>query len=236
MSLTDTTTELPSALEGQPLERIERDGVEYVVLGTAHVSLTSVEAVKALLAQEQFDAIAIELCDSRAQGMRDPEAFKQMDLLQVIRQGKVGMVAASLVLSTFQKRLADQHGIEPGAEMKAAMDGATAQGLPLWLIDREVGTTLRRAWHSVGFWQRFGLMGGLLASVFEREAIDEKEIEKLKEGDMLESAFSEFATESAPLYRSLIAERDAYMAARLREQAEDQRLRLRRLLHRQLGE
>ena len=220
MSLTDTTTELPSALEGQPLERIERDGVQYVVLGTAHVSLTSVEAVKALLAQEQFDAVAIELCDSRAQGMRDPEAFKQMDLLQVIRQGKVGMVAASLVLSTFQKRLADQHGIEPGAEMKAAMDGATAQGLPLWLIDREVGTTLRRAWHSVGFWQRFGLMGGLLASVFEREAIDEKEIEKLKEGDMLESAFSEFATESAPLYRSLIAERDAYMAARLREQAE----------------
>jgi pheromone shutdown-related protein TraB len=220
MSLTETTTELPSALEGQPLERIERDGVEYVVLGTAHVSLTSVEAVKALLAQEQFDAVAIELCDSRAQGMRDPEAFKQMDLLQVIRQGKVGMVAASLVLSTFQKRLADQHGIEPGAEMKAAMDGATAQGLPLWLIDREVGTTLRRAWHSVGFWQRFGLMGGLLASVFEREAIDEKEIEKLKEGDMLESAFSEFATESAPLYRSLIAERDTYMAARLREQAE----------------
>ena len=126
MSLTDTTTELPSALEGQPLERIERDGVEYVVLGTAHVSLTSVEAVKALLAQEQFDAIAIELCDSRAQGMRDPEAFKQMDLLQVIRQGKVGMVAASLVLSTFQKRLADQHGIQdrgrPGKGDQGGLD------------------------------------------------------------------------------------------------------------------
>jgi hypothetical protein len=91
--------------------------------------------------------------------------------------------------------------------------------LPLWLIDREVGTTLKRAWHSVGFWQRFGLLGGLLASVFEREEIDEKEIEKLKQGDMLESAFSEFASESAPLYRSLIGERDAFMAARLREEA-----------------
>jgi pheromone shutdown protein TraB len=71
----------------------------------------------------------------------------------------------------------------------------------------------------VGFWQRFGLMGGLIASVFERENIQEVEIEKLKQGDMLESAFSEFATNSAPLYRALIAERDAYMAARLREQA-----------------
>jgi len=129
------------------------------------------------------------------------------------------MVAASLVLSTFQKRLADQSGIQPGAEMKAAMDGADARGLPLWLIDREVGTTLKRAWHSVGLWQRFGLLGGLLASVFEREHIEQAEIEKLKQGDLLESAFSEFASESKPLYQSLIGERDAFMAARLREEA-----------------
>lgn len=219
MSVPDTGLRPTPELLGQPIERVQRDGVEYVVLGTAHVSRSSVEAVQALLANETFNAIAVELCESRAQGMRDPETFKQMDLFRVIREGKAGMVAASLVLSTFQKRLADQYGIQPGAEMKAAMDGAAQLDVPLWLVDREVGTTLKRAWHSVGFWQRFGLLGGLLASVFERETIDEKEIEKLKQGDMLESAFSEFANESAPLYRALIAERDAYMAARLREEA-----------------
>ncbi|MHA6203329.1 TraB/GumN family protein [Dyella soli] len=219
MSLSDIADSLPPVLRDQPIERVTRGGVEYVVLGTAHVSRTSVEAVDALLAHEPFDAVAVELCDSRAQGMRDPDAFKQMDLFQVIRQGKAGMVAASLVLSSFQKRLAEQYGIQPGAEMKAAMDGADQRALPVWLVDREVGTTLKRAWHSVGFWQRFGLLGGLIASVFERQQIEEVEIEKLKQGDMLESAFSEFASESAPLYRSLIAERDAYMAARLREQA-----------------
>lgn len=215
----ETDSALLPALLGQPIERVQRDGVEYVVLGTAHVSKVSVDAVDALLANEHFDAVAIELCDSRAQSMRDPEAFKQMDLFKVIRQGKAGMVAASLVLSTFQKRLADQSGIQPGAEMKAAMDGADKRGLPLWMVDREVGTTLKRAWHSVGFWQRFGLLGGLLASVFEREAIEQEEIEKLKQGDLLESAFSEFASESKPLYQSLIGERDAFMAARLREEA-----------------
>jgi pheromone shutdown-related protein TraB len=219
MSVTDTDLLVPPELHDQPIERVQRDGVEYVVLGTAHVSRASVEAVQQLLASESFDAVAVELCESRAQGMRDPEAFKQMDLFRVIRQGKAGMVAASLVLSTFQKRLADQYGIQPGAEMKAAMDGADERHVPVWLVDREVGTTLKRAWHSVGFWQRFGLLGGLLASVFERETIDEKEIEKLKQGDMLESAFSEFASESEPLYRSMIAERDAFMAARLREEA-----------------
>ncbi|MET0254268.1 MAG: TraB/GumN family protein [Luteibacter sp.] len=208
---------LPAALEGQPIERMTRDGVDYVILGTAHVSRASVQAVDALLETEHFDAVAVELCASRAHGIRDPEAFKQMDLFQVIRQGKAGMVAASLVLGGFQKRLAAQYGIEPGAEMKAAMDGADARGIPVWLVDREVGTTLKRAWRSVGFFQRFGLMAGMLGSVFEREEIAEADIEKLKQADLLESAFSDFAQGSAPLYRALIAERDEYMAARLRE-------------------
>ncbi|MGF6492741.1 pheromone shutdown-related protein TraB [Luteibacter sp. 621] len=208
---------LPAALEGQPIERMTRDGVDYVILGTAHVSRASVEAVNALLDTEHFDAVAVELCASRAHGIRDPEAFKQMDLFQVIRQGKAGMVAASLVLGSFQKRLAAQYGIEPGAEMKAAMDGADARGIPVWLVDREVGTTLKRAWRSVGFFQRFGLMAGMLGSVFEREDIAEEDIEKLKQADLLESAFSDFAKGSAPLYRALIAERDEFMAAKLRE-------------------
>ena len=209
----------PPALQGQPLERVHRDGVEYVILGTAHVSRSSVDAVEALLASEHFDAIAVELCASRAQSMRDPEAFKQMDLFRVIREGKAGMVTASLILSTFQKRLAEQSGIQPGAEMKAAMDGAERLAIPLWLVDREVGTTLKRAWRSVGAWQRFTLFGGLLASVFAREDIAQDEIEKLKQGDLLESAFKEFASESQPLFASLISERDSFMAARLRQES-----------------
>lgn len=221
MSEHDTAepTTLPAALIGQPIERVQRDGVEYVLLGTAHVSRSSVDAVNAMLEAESFDAVAVELCENRAQGMRDPEAFRRTDLFQVIRQGKAGMVAASLILSSFQSRLADQYGIQPGAEMKAAMDGAERRDTPVWLVDRDVGTTLKRAWRSVGFWQRFGLLGGMLASVFDREDIAEQDIEKLKQSDLLESAFTEFASQSEPLYRSLIAERDAYMAARLREEA-----------------
>ncbi|HET7266535.1 MAG TPA: TraB/GumN family protein [Oleiagrimonas sp.] len=209
-------------LADQPIERVERDGVEFVLLGTAHVSPTSVAAVEAMLDAEQFDAVAIELCENRAQSMRDPEAFKRMDLFQVIRQGKTGMVAASLALSSFQKRLAEQYGIEPGAEMKAGMRGAEDAGVPLWLVDREVGTTLKRAWRGLGWRERMGVLYGLLGSVFEREDIAEEDIEKLKQGDMLEGAFNEFAQNSASLYRSLITERDSFMAAKLRECASDE--------------
>jgi pheromone shutdown-related protein TraB len=207
-----------SALVGQPLTRIERDGVEYTILGTAHVSRASVAAVHELLTTESFDAVAIELCDTRYRSLRDPEAWRNLDLLQVIRQGKAGMVAANLALSAYQRRLAEQFGIEPGAEMKAAADIADQQGKAIWLIDREVSVTLKRAYRSVGFWDRMSIVSGLIASLFERSEVAEEDIEKLKSGDMLQSAFSEFAKQSEPLYRSLIGERDIYMAARLREE------------------
>lgn len=207
------------ALADQPIARVMRSGIEYVLLGTAHVSRVSAEAVSAMLEREHFDAVAVELCEPRYQSIRDPEAFRKLDLFQVIRQGKAGLVAANLALSAFQRRLAEQFGIEPGAEMKAAIDGADARGLPIWLIDREIGVTLKRAYRSVGFLDRLSIVGGLGASVLTRDDVSEDEIEKLKRGDLLGSMFNEFARESPPLYDALIGERDRYMTARLREQS-----------------
>lgn len=210
------------ALAGQPIEVVERDGVRYIILGTAHVSLASVEAVRAIIDRQSFDAIAVELCDSRFQAIKSPELLQQMDLFAVLRDGKAGLVAAQLLLASYQARLAEQLGVEPGAEMKAAITEAELRRLPLWLVDRDVGITVGRAYRSVGFWKRMGLMSGLLGSVLSNDAIEPEEIEQLKEGDMLDSAFREFARQSQPLYQALIAERDAFMAARLRQSAQQQ--------------
>lgn len=209
------------ALPEQPVLRVTYAEVEFVLLGTAHVSRQSVEAVHKMLDEESFDAVAVELCPSRAAGLRDPESLRQMDLFRVIREGKVGMVAASLALGAFQRRIAAQFGIEPGAEMMAAMDGAHERGLPCWLIDREVGTTLRRAWRGVTLGERTRILGTLAAGVFGSDETSEQEIESLKQGDLLEDAFGEFARDSATLYRTLIEERDRYMAAKLHQHAVD---------------
>ena len=203
----------------QPTAVVERDGVRYTILGTAHVSRTSAEAVASLMESGDFDAVAIELDANRYASITDPDRWAKMDLFKVVREGKAGMVAASLALGAFQQRLADQLGIEPGAEMRTAIRAADAANLPVLLIDRDIGTTLRRVYRNVPWWQRLTLFSGLIASVISREEIQEEEIEKLKEGDMLEATFAEFAEESAALYEPLIAERDAYMAARLEQEA-----------------
>ena len=208
-------------LHDQPLAVVERDGVRYTLLGTAHVSQQSVDAVTALLAGDEprFDAVAVELCEGRFQALSNPQDLQQMDLLRIIREEKIPMVAANLALSGYQRRLAEQLGVEPGAEQKAAIAGADALGIPVWRIDREVGLTLRRCYASVSWWRKFGIIGGLVGSLFDDEEIEQDEIEKLKQGDMLESSFGDFARSSPALYQALIGERDRFMAARLRDES-----------------
>src|SRR5690554_3657630 len=126
------------------LRRVQVGTTEFTLLGTAHVSRQSAEDVRRLVNEERFDAIAVELCPARHGNMLDPDRMADMDLFQVLRDGKAGMVAANLALGAYQQRLAEQFGIEPGAEMRAAVDEARKAGLPLWLIDRDIGVTLKR--------------------------------------------------------------------------------------------
>ena len=216
---------LHPALVGQPLVELERDGIHYTLLGTAHVSQSSVDAVDALLASGRFDAVAVELDVQRHKALTEPDSLHRLDLVQVIKDGKIGLVAANLALAAYQRRLAEQLGVQPGAELKAAAQGADARDLPLFLIDRDVGVSLRRAYGSLGLWGRSKLIAGLAASLLVDDDVAEDEIEKLKQGSMLERTFGEFAQSSEPIYRALIAERDAYMAARTRQLADQANVR-----------
>ncbi len=215
------TSTTPSAVQEEPVVTIElKNEHRITLLGTAHVSRASADKVRELLTSGEYDAVAVELCPSRHSAIIDPDALARMDLFQVIRQGKVPMVTASLALGAYQQRLAEQFGIEPGAEMKAAVEVARRDGLPVLLIDREIGITLKRIYRNVPWWKRFYLFSGLLASLVSSEKVTEEEIEQLKEGDMLETAFSQFADQERELFEPLIDERDRYMAARLLEAVE----------------
>ena len=204
-----------------PRAVVEHNGTTFTLVGTAHVSKASADEVSELIRSGEYDAVALELCDSRYQNLSDPDRMANMDLFEVIRQGRAGMVAANLAMSAFQQRVAEQSGIEPGAEMKAALHEAEAAGLPVSMVDRDIGTTLKRVWRNVSWWQRMQLGSGLFASLITRETVSPESIEQLKEGDVLESTFAEFAEQSEKLYEPLITERDRYMALRLMEDMAD---------------
>lgn len=207
-----------SSQEQEPIKTVKLKHAEVTVLGTAHISRASADKVKELLETGHYDCVAVELCPSRHNAIVNPDALAKMDLFQVIRQGKASLVAANLALGAFQQRMAEQLDIKPGAEMRMAIDTATEMKIPVALIDREIAVTLKRVYRNVPWWQRMNIVAGLLASVVTRQEVSEKEIEKLKEGDILESAFSQFAQEAEHLYKPLVDERDQYMAAKLMQE------------------
>lgn len=209
-------------MEAQPTRQLQRDGVEYTLLGTAHVSRSSTEAVAQMARSGDFDVIAVELCAARLAALSGERDWKDLDLYRVIREKKAGLVMAQLALTGYQRRIAEQFDIEPGAELKAAADAARELDLPLQLVDRDLAITLKRSFRNIPWYKRLYLASGLFLSSLSTDEIDEEAIERLKQGDLLESTFTEFAEQSPELYESLITERDRYMAARLRQENQGQ--------------
>ncbi len=205
----------------EPVQSLSIGESTITILGTAHVSRASAEKAKELIESQVHDVVCIELCPSRFNAMTDPNALAKMDLFHVIRSGKASMVTASLALGSYQQRMAEQLGIEPGLEMKTSIKHAKELDLPIVLIDREVGTTLKRVYHNVPFWKRLYIVAGLFTSVVSRETVSEEEIEKLKSGDLLETTFAQFSEDANDLFVPLIDERDRYMTAKLLQALED---------------
>jgi len=189
------------------------------VLGTAHISRSSADKVRELLLSGEFDAVAVELGTGRYKRITEPESVYNLDLFHIVKSGMASMAFANLALSAFQQRMAEQLGVEPGEEFRAAIEVAENAGYPVLLIDREIGVTLKRIYRNVSIWHRMRIITSLLMSLVSRQKISEEEIERLKEGDVLESTFTQFARKERDLYEPLIDERDRYMAIRLIQEA-----------------
>lgn len=93
-------------------------------------SPASVAAVKQEVESGCYDAIAVELDAQRLQALCDPDTLAKLDLIQVIRKGQLALFTANLALAAYQRRLAKQLGIEPGAELKTAVTMARERDLP----------------------------------------------------------------------------------------------------------
>ena len=200
---------------GEPVEDLLVKGCSLRIVGTAHVSKASKEFVAEQVNKGSYDCVAVELCSSRFQQLTDPASLEAMDLFQVIKQKRVTTLAVMLAMGAFQQRIAAKFDLEPGAELKIAVDLARTKNLPIELIDRDIGTTLSRFFGMVSWWERLQVFGGLFTAIVTKDDPSEEEVESLKKGDLLEQVISSLAESSPSIHAVLIAERDKYMAAKL---------------------
>ena len=194
---------------------IQLNNSEITLIGTAHVSQLSVEMVEEKIATGDYDCVAAELCLPRLENITNQAWWKNLDIYQIFKKKKAGLLLINLALTAYQKRLAERIGVEAGKEMVRAVELSHEKDLRLEVIDRNISTTLHRLVTEVSFWQKMKIVGGLVIGVFVGEEISEEQIEDLKRGDMLHAVVSEFGEELPEIKRVLIDERDEYMVGRL---------------------
>ena len=203
--------------ENENITRIYLDGKEFILIGTAHVSKYSAEQVKEVIESERPDSVCIELDDQRYQTIKEGGKWKDTDIFKIIKEKKSTLLLINLIMSSFQKRMAKQFGINAGQEMIQGIESAQEIGANLVLADRNIQTTFSRIWHNVGFWGKIRLIFEIILSIFSNESITEEELEKLKSQDMLNSILNDFTASFPKLKVPLIDERDQYLAQKIKE-------------------
>lgn len=200
---------------GQTVRRIQLRDRTVILAGTAHISRESVDEVTSLIAAEAPGRVCVELDQPRYQSMTQGAGWEKLDIVKVLREGRGFLLMANLALSGFQRRMGSGVDAKPGAEMLAAVQAAEAAGIPWSLCDRDVQTTLKRAWAKSNLWNRSKLIASLASSSFSGEKLSEAEIEALKERNELEQMMDELADYLPSVKEVLIDERDRYLASRV---------------------
>ncbi|MDR3222212.1 MAG: TraB/GumN family protein [Methanobrevibacter sp.] len=187
------------------------------IIGTAHVSKESVEEVKNVINEQQPEVVAIELDANRYKRLineRDGVEEENISITKIIKEDKVGIFIASMILTVIQSKIGDELDVKPGSEMIAAIEAGEKNGAEIALIDRDINITLQRTMNKMGTYEKLKFIFTLIYSYFD-DGDDDNEVESiedLKKQDVLEEVMEYFEKTSPSVYEVLVKERDAYLA------------------------
>lgn len=204
----------------EPIETLKLGKTIVTILGTAHISQKSIDEVQRIIRKEKPDTVCVELCNSRMRSLKDNEHWKKLDIFKVFKERKMYLLLSSLILSAFQKKLG-KDSIRPGDEMRMAIGEGERIGAKIVPIDREISTTLKRAWWNIGIFNRMILLSALLTSLFVKEDVSEEKIEEMKSEDVLKDLFSQLPKRYESIKNVIIDERDFYLAQKIRDASKE---------------
>lgn len=196
---------------------VELPGITLV--GTAHVSKESVREVQETIARVKPAVVAVELDENRRKAIMDKKNFEETPITDLLKGGRGSFILAQTLLASYQRRMGAKEGVEPGAEMLAAIHAAQEMSATVALVDRDIGVTLRRAYSMMKFREKWRLTWELFKSVMGTDDEEEIRVDEMLQEDVLSTMMAEMAAMAPTVANVLIHERDAYLAANIREAA-----------------
>jgi len=192
-----------------------------ILIGTAHISKDSVKEVRDAIEKYQPDIVAIELCERRHEAITKKDKWESTPVTQLLKSNNAYLMLAQTFLSSIQRRLGKEYGVEPGSEMIAAMQEAKKFGLKVALVDRDISITLKRAWRKMGIREKFRLTWEFLKAMlgFEEEELEDLDLKKLMDQDVISALMEEFGKIAPSATNVLIHERDAYISKKILDES-----------------
>lgn len=199
------------------MEILHINDKEIYILGTAHVSKISKEEVLKTIDENAFDTICIELDQRRYNSLNNPKKWEETNIIDVIKKKQTGFLLANLILSSYQKRVASKINSQSGIEMITAIKEAKEKNIHLELIDRDIQTTFSRIYQKHNLWQKAKLIVSLISAIFDDEEINDKDIEALKQEDILDMALKDIEKAFPIVSEVLIDERNKILAQNIKK-------------------
>lgn len=192
-----------------------------ILIGTAHISKESVSEVRKAIETHKPDVVAVELCQRRFESISKKDKWENTPVTALIRSNNAYFILAQTFLSSIQRKLGEEYGVEPGSEMIAAMQEAEKSNIPVALVDRDITVTLKRAWRMMGIREKVKVVWEFLKAMigFDEEELEELDLQELMKQDVLSQMMEEFSGIAPSASKVLISERDSYIAQKIFEES-----------------
>jgi len=194
-----------------------------ILVGTAHISKDSVKEVKKTIEEYKPDVVAVELCKRRFQALTEKDKWENTPITSLLKSNKAYLILAQTFLSSIQRRLGKEYGVEPGSEMIAAIKEAENQKLKVALVDRDITITLKRAWRKMGFREKFRLAWEFMKALVgaDEDELEDLDLKKIMDQDVISTMMEEFGEIAPSVANVLIHERDTYISKKILEASKE---------------
>jgi len=218
------------------LDAVEPDCI-FVELCEARITLLDGDDENETLNNQQTNSTAVVdvgAANATAVSETKQDFWEKLDNIRQSQGGSRLQALSTLLLTSVQEDYAETLGVELGGEFRAAHrywkaknqapsrtpTGQLAPPNPsLVLGDRPLSLTLVRAWESLWWWPKTKVIAGLMWSSFRKPNPDEirawLESVLREESDVLTESLQELRQHFPSLHTTIIAERDAWLAAKL---------------------
>jgi pheromone shutdown-related protein TraB len=198
-----------------PLEEKINDNI--ILIGTAHISEESVNEVRQAIETYKPDIVAVELCQRRYDTITKKDKWENTPVAALIKSNNAYFMLAQTFLSSIQRRLGEEYGVEPGSEMIAAMQEAEKHNIKVALVDRDITVTFKRAWRKMGVREKFRVIWEFLKAMlgYDEEELEELDLKELMKQDVISQMMEEFSKIAPSASMVLISERDQYIAQKI---------------------